>query len=150
MRALMPWRPFRELSTLHEEIDDLFARVFGEETRWPMRPIEGRLMPAVESFVKGGELVVRVDLPGIDPKHVELAIEGDRLHIKGEREEKTERKERDYLHREVSYGRFDRMVALPPGVEADTIKAAYHEGVLEVTMKAPKTMTSKKVPITVA
>lgn len=149
MRALMPLGPFRELSTLHEEIDDLFSRVFGEETRLVPRVVEGRFMPAIETFMKNGELVVRVDLPGIDPKHVELAVEGDRLHIKGEREEKSEKKERDYLYGEVSYGRFERMIALPPGVEADSIKATYHDGVLEVAMKAPKGSTTKKVPIVV-
>jgi len=92
---------------------------------------------------------VRADLPGIDPKKVELAIEGNRLVMRGEREEKEERKETDYLYREVAYGRFERAIDLPEGVDADTIKATYHDGVLEVTMKAPKGMVAKKVPITV-
>ncbi|HEX7408602.1 MAG TPA: Hsp20/alpha crystallin family protein [Candidatus Binatia bacterium] len=51
--------------------------------------------------------------------------------------------------REVAYGRFERAVDLPEGVDTDTIKATYHDGALEVTMKAPKEMVAKKVPITV-
>jgi len=147
MKALTPWRPFTELSTLHSEIDDLFTRMFGEEERWWTRPFEGNLLPAIDSFMKDGELVVRADLPGIDPKEVELAVEGDRLTIKGER--KVVREGDGQLHREVRYGRFERTIRLPAGVDADSVKASYHDGVLEVTMKAPKGLTPKKVPITV-
>jgi HSP20 family protein len=137
------------MSTLHHGIDDLFARFFGEEEpRW-MRPFEGGFAPAVESFMRGEELVVRADLPGIDPKEVELAVEGDRLTIKGERKSVDEGKRSGGTYREVTYGRFERTMQLPAGVEAESIKAAYHDGVLEVTMKAPKGLVSKKVPIAV-
>ena len=147
MRALAPWKPFRELSTLHQDIDELFTRFFGEEewlpTRWtPTAPV-------IESFIRNGEMVVRADLPGIDPKAVELAVEGHRLVMRGERHAKEERKEKDCMYREVSYGRFERAVELPEGVDTESIKATYHDGVLEVTMKAPKAMVAKKVPIAV-
>lgn len=150
MRMLAPWRRPTSLPTLHSEIDDLFARFFGEgERSWMMHPWETGLMPAVESFVRGDELVVRADLPGIDPKHVELAVEGDRLTIKGERKVMDEGKRGDEFYREVSYGRFERTIALPAGVDAESVKASYHDGVLEVTMKVPKEMATKRVPITV-
>jgi HSP20 family protein len=148
MRALAPWKPFRELSTLHDDIDELFSRFFGEE-EWLPTWRRGTTLPAIEGFVRNGELVVRADLPGIDPKKVELAIEGHRLVMRGEREAKEERKEKDYMYREVSYGRFERAIDLPEGVDADSIKATYHDGVLEVTMKAPRELAAKKVPITV-
>ncbi len=144
MRALTPWRPFRDLTSLHTEFDDLVARFFGE--REPMWPIAS---PAIESFVRGDELVIRADLPGIDPKDVELAIEGHHLVMRGERRAKEERKEKDFFFREVGYGRFERMIGLPEGIDADTIKATYHDGVLEVAMKMPKGVEAKKVPITV-
>ena len=148
MRALAPWRPFGGLSTLHRDIDDLFARFFGEEEGQWMQPFEG-FAPALESFLRGDEFVVRADLPGIDPKEVELSLEGNNLTIKGERRRAEERKRDGGFHREVTYGRFERTLRLPPGVDAESIKAAYHDGVLEVTMKAPKGIVSKKVPITV-
>ena len=151
MRALAPWRPFRELSTLHRDIDDLFKRFFGPEEEW--LPTWGAAafpsLPKVESFVRNGELIVRADLPGINPKEVELAVEGHRLMLRGERKTKEERKEKNYRYREVAYGRFERAVELPEGVDTDSIKATYHDGVLEVTMKAPKELAGKKVPITV-
>jgi HSP20 family protein len=148
MRALAPWRPFRELTTLHDEIDDLFSRFFGDDFAWMTRPTE-RFAPTVETFTRDGDLVVRADLPGIDPKDVELLVEGERLTIKGERKAEKEEKNREYLYREVRYGGFERHVALPHGVDPDTVKATYHDGVLEVTMKAPKHLTAKKVEISV-
>jgi len=150
MRALTPWRPFRELSAVHQDIDELFNRFFGEtEEWWPTAAWRGAGFPSVESYVRDGELTVRADLPGIDPKEVQLAVEGHRLVLRGERKAKEERKDKDYFYREVSYGRFERAVDLPEGVDTETIKATYHDGVLEVTMKAPKEMVAKKVPIAV-
>ncbi len=148
MRALAPWRPFSELSSLRNEMDNLFTRFFEDEEAWFPRWAERHGLPALETFMRDGNIVVRADLPGINPKEVELAVEGNRLTIKGERKETHEEKG-DYGYREVRYGRFERTIALPAGVDADSVKATYHDGVLEVTMKAPKGMTAKKVPITV-
>ena len=147
MRALAPWRPLRELSTLHRDLDEMFSRFF-EDEEW--LPTTWRAaMPAVESFARDGELVVRADLPGIDPKEVEVAVEGHRLTLRGERRAKQESKEKGYFYREVTYGRFERAVDLPEGVDTESIKATYHDGVLEISMKAPKETMAKKVPITV-
>ncbi|GIW42157.1 MAG: hypothetical protein KatS3mg076_2734 [Candidatus Binatia bacterium] len=146
MRALAPWRP-SPLSMLHSEIDNLFARFFEDD--WWLRPFEGTLAPPIESFVRGEELVVRADLPGVDPKDVEIAIEGDRLTIRGERKSATNGSG-EHLYKEVSYGRFERTITLPAGVDADSVKATYKDGVLEITMKAPKTLVSRKVPVEVA
>lgn len=151
MKALTPWRPFRELSVLHRDVDDIFNRFFGTEEEWlpAWRTTAFPTMPTVESYVRDGELIVRADLPGIDPKEVEVAVEGHRLLLRGERKAKEERKEKDYFYREVAYGRFERAVELPEGIDTDSIKATYHDGVLEIKMKAPKEMVAKKVPITV-
>ena len=147
MRALTPWRREPAVSTFHREIDQLFDRFFGDEGWWG-KPLEGVALPAVESFVRDGNIVVRADLPGIEPKDVELSVEGDHLTIKGERKVEHEEKG-EHLYREVSYGRFERVLPLPAGVDPETVKATYKDGVLEVTMKAPKGLEPKKVPITV-
>jgi HSP20 family protein len=133
---------------MQDEIDSFFDRFFTEELRWT-HPFEGNRVPAIESFVREEDLVVRVDLPGINPKNVELAVDQNRLTVKGERKATNESKKGEPHYREVSYGRFERTVALPEGVDGDSVKATYHDGVLEITMKAPKTIVPKKVPITV-
>src|SRR5437899_1790216 len=104
MRAPAPWRPFRELSTLHRDIDEMFTRFFGDEPWFTTSGWPTLTLPAIESFTRNDELVVRADLPGIDPKKVELSVEGHRLVMRGERDAKEERTDKDYLYREVTYG----------------------------------------------
>jgi HSP20 family protein len=147
MRALTPWQPLGELGDFHRDIDEWFTRFFGEEPRlWPAAA--WTTSPAIDMFVRDGELVIHADLPGIDPKAVELSIEGRRLVIRGERRLAEERAAEDYLHREVVYGRFERSVTLPEDADAESVKATCKDGVLEVTMKAPTDMATRKVPIT--
>jgi HSP20 family protein len=146
MRALTPWRFEPPMRSLHKDIDDLFGRFFDGEPNWWGRA--AGVVPAVESYVKDGKLFVRVDLPGIEPKDVELSFEGDHLVIKGER--KFEREEKgEQAYREVRYGSFERTIGLPDGIDPSTVKATYKDGVLEVTMGAPKGPKVKKVPIDV-
>jgi len=148
MKTLTLRQPSREMSTLHSEIDNIFDRFMNEDP-WRTRPFGGNQVPAIESFVREENLVVRADLPGIDPKNLELEVDGNRLTIKGERKAVNESNEGEPHYREISYGRFERSIALPDGVDAESVKATYHDGVLQVTMKAPKALVPKKVPITV-
>jgi HSP20 family protein len=137
------WSPFRELDRFRRDFDDLFDRFLG-----------GRLTqqssgngPALESYVDGGKFVVRADLPGIDPKDVEITATGDQLTIRGKRQQQREERGRDFIHREVAYGNFERVVKLPGGVKPDQIKASYNNGVLELTVPLPEQSRTRKVPI---
>jgi HSP20 family protein len=143
---LQVWSPFRELDLFKGGFDEMLDRFFGG---WS--PMERSAMsPALESYIDGGNLVIRADLPGIDPKDVEVTVSGDVLTVRGKREQTHEEKNRNYLHREVSYGSFERSITLPEGVDADQIKASFKNGVLELTMPAPKEMAPRKVAIEVA
>ena len=146
MRALIPWRT-PQLSALHDELDEIFESFLGGMP--PRGRVNGAFTtpPAIESFLREDQIVVRADLPGIDPKEIDLVVEGDRLTVRGERRDVHEDKER--LHKEVAYGRFERFVQLPAGVDPETVKATYQDGVLEITMAAPKTLVSKRIPINV-
>jgi len=145
MGAMLPWRPFRELNRW----DRAFARQLREMFEdWPFKEVEfeGHL-PALESFVRNGQLVVRADLPGMEAKDVDISVLGNVLTIKGERKDKKEVKEHEYIRREVSYGAFERRMTLPAGVDAEKIQAKCKDGVLEVTMPLAKEMQSKKVAV---
>lgn len=148
MRALVPWNAFRELASWHRDIDELFNRFFGsllsehESATWATR-----WLPAVESFRKDGQYVIRLDLPGVDPKDVEISASGDSLIIRGERKRTHEVNEKDYHYRETAYGRFERAFALPKGVDKDRISARYRNGVLEIAMPVPASEVGRKVPI---
>jgi len=145
MRTLIPWSPARELSFFSDELDGLVRSVFGDDT--PAIRV-ARTYPRLESFVKDGSFVVRADLPGIDPKKVEVTVENGRLRIRGERSEEQERKDRRYRYREVAYGQFEREVALPEGSDPESVTASYRDGILEIVTKMPKE-TTKKIDVTV-
>jgi HSP20 family protein len=147
MSALLKkWDPFRELSTLHREMDEIFKRGFGAIAPGWFR---GEWYPSLESYTKGGNLIIKADLPGVDPKEVSISVVDDRLTIKGERKEKREEREGECFFCETSYGRFERTVTLPEGVDTEKIKASYKNGVLEITMPAKVAALPKKVEVKV-
>ena len=145
-RAIQTWSPFRELDRFRRDFDDVFNRFFGSAGAARSEYIGA---PAIESFVENDQMIIRADLPGIDPKDVEVSVTGNTLTLRGSRESRSEDKERDFLHREVTYGSFERSVTLPNGIKTEDIKANYHNGVLELTVPMPKELTSRKVPIQV-
>ncbi len=147
MRALTPWRPLREMETMQRRMEDMFERVFGPWDR--ERPVwdTETLLPAIESRVSNGNIVVKADLPGIDPREVSISVTGNQLKIEGERKQEEKKEEDDYTYQEVGYGKFSRTMTLPDGVDAEQIKASYKDGVLHITIPTPKEMTSKKVEI---
>lgn len=144
MALLQPWRPFRELDRMREEFDRLMER-FGEDWFTGFEP--SQLRPHVESFLEDGKLTVRAEMPGIDPKNIEVDVTGSLLTIKAKREEKFEEKKRHFLRREMRYGSFERSMELPEGVKAEDIKANYRDGVLELTAPVPKQLEQKEVKI---
>lgn len=99
----------------------------------------------VEDYLEEGAYVLRAELPGIDPaKDVEVEVEGDMLHIRGERREETKEKN----HREFHYGSFRRTVSLPKGADADKITASYNDGVLEVRVPTTTEETpTMRIPV---
>ncbi len=104
----------------------------------------------VEEFRDGDDMLVRVELPGIDPEHdVEVTVTDGVLHIQGRREERTERKEKGGYRSEFRYGGFVRDVALPAGVKDEDVKATYADGILEVRVPLPAEpkASATKIPV---
>ncbi|TLM73593.1 Hsp20/alpha crystallin family protein [Pseudarthrobacter sp. NamB4] len=123
---------------------DLIERLFEGET--------GPSAIRVEEMVDGNTLVVRAELPGIDPeKDVDVTVADGVLTIKGERQEKKEQKDKDSYRSEFRYGSFIRRLPLPSGVQQGDVTASYKDGVLEVRAPLPdkgQAETSSKIPIT--
>jgi len=154
MGFLERWTPSKDLDSFRREFDDLMER-FSFDRDWfaPFRfgrerePVAAR--PAIESCVEDGKFIVRTDLPGIDPKNVDIKVVGDVLTIRGSREEKSETKKADFLRREIRYGSFERSISLPEGIKAEDLKATYRDGVLELSAPMPKEAAPKEVKIQV-
>jgi len=125
----------------HFEFPELWRRFFDTETDSWLR---------VEEFVEGNTLVVRAELPGIDPdKDVELTITDGVLQVRAHREEKSEHKGRDSYRSEFRYGSFVRSVPLPEGMKEEDVKASYLDGILEIRVPVHemKSVTTR-VPVT--
>ena len=104
-------------------------------------------VPQVASYVDGNSICIRADLPGVDPKEVELTVKDNQLTIKGERKAEQEQQNGNRISQEVQYGSFARTFTLPEGVTAEELQARYHNGVLEVTIPLPAAKLPKKVPV---
>jgi len=144
MGALLVRNPFRDIERWAKGIETRFPRLFED-----FAETEEELFPPVESLTKNGDLVIRADVPGINPKDVEVSVLGNVLTIKGERKSDKEEKKENYYRREISYGAFDRRLTLPEGAMGDKVKANVKNGVLEVTIPLGKAASAKKVPIEV-
>lgn len=143
MGALTPWRPFRELERIARRWESPFPRFFEDfEDKY-----DEIFAPAVESYVKDGNLVVRADVPGLELKDIEVTVLNNILSLKGERKNEKEVKKDDYLHREISYGAFERRMSLPEGTPVDKVKASFKNGVIEITVPLAKEAVAQKVPI---
>lgn len=104
----------------------------------------------VEEFEEGNTLVIRAELPDIDPeKDVEVTTSEGMVHIHAHREEKSERKDRKGYRSEFRYGDFDRHIALPEGAAAADVTANYTNGILEVRIPCPVEVATEEVRIPV-
>lgn len=125
---------------------DRMDRLFGEWMRtMPVRTTLVEDVIRVDEYQEGNDLVVRAELPGIDPdKDVELVVSDGMLRINAQRrmEEKTE--DKGYLRHELRYGTFTRALPLPEGVSGDDITANYRDGILEIRIPLPEEPESEE------
>lgn len=144
--------PMTPMFQLRRDIDDLFGRVFGQMAG--DRPAEAgewvSWTPAVEGAEDEQNYRIRVALPGVDPKDVEVTMADGQLTIKGQRKRDAESKAGNYFARELSYGAFERSFTLPESIDAGKIAARFSNGMLEVTVPKPVAEAPKKVEIAVA
>jgi len=145
-RAMRAWDPFDEMRTMQRDMDRLFDRVLGGEGGGDVMR-HGLWAPSIESFTKDGKLLLKAELPGVDPKDLDVTIADRELVIKGERKAEKDEKEKDYTYREISYGSFERRFLIPEGVKTEDLKAAFVNGVLEISVPVPEVPKAKKIEV---
>ena len=164
IRDLIPWsrqdnrlpvavaaqreRDDHPLLSLHREVNRLFDDVFRGFGVPSFAGFERSLAwPSVELGETDEEIRVVAELPGLDEKDVEIALEDGVLTLRGEKKAEIEDMDRGYSER--SYGRFERRIALPKGIEADKANATFRNGVLTVTL--PKSAAAnenvRRIPV---
>jgi HSP20 family protein len=143
-RMMRRWDPFEELRLMQHEMDRLFGRFLGGEALSERKTL---WMPSVESYIKDNKLVFKAELPGVDPKDLDVSITDRDLIIKGERKAEKDTKEENYTYQEISYGSFERHFVLPEGVKTDELKAKFSNGLLEITVPAPAIAKARKIEV---
>ena len=150
---LNTWKPFREMTPVRD-----FERMRKEMDRfWDSfvpaalkRTVDsGEWFPSFDVSETKNEIVVKAEVPGMDPKDIDISLANGALTIKGEKKQGREEKEEDYHLVERHYGSFIRSIMLPPEVKQDKINASYKNGVLKVVLPKSEGARKKEVKIKV-
>lgn len=149
--AIVRWEPFRNLVSVQDRMNRIFDEAFrgipsGGEEEWALG---GAWAPAVDIYEHKGNLVLQAELPGVDPKHVDVQVENNVLTLRGERKFDSEVKREQYHRVERAYGTFSRSFTLPSVVDTGKIKAEFKDGVLRVTLPQREEAKPKQIQIAV-
>lgn len=137
--AIVRWDPFRDLTQMQSQLTRLMDQFWGgREESW---------LPAVDVFDRADAVVLKAELPGIDPDQVHIEVEDNVLTLKGERKFEEKVEDERYYRVERRYGSFQRSLALPQGAKTDEIKATYQDGILTVTVPKAEEVKPKRIPI---
>ena len=142
---ISPWRPF-EFERMRKEMDRLWDSFLEGKPARKARE-EGEWLPSLDVSETKGDLVVKAELPGIDPKDIDISLNEGILIIKGEKKQEKEEKEEGHYLVERNYGVFTRSIRLPKEVQNGKISAFYKNGVLKITL--PKSEETKKKDINI-
>ena len=146
-----PWELMRRMS---EEMNQLFESLGGAGTA-PARPAgpsefgiaAPMLVPHIEVEQRGGDLVVRADLPGLKAEDINVSVDRGRLTISGERRQENREEQEGFIRSEVSYGTFYRTIPLPEGANENQVAATFRDGVLEITIPLSERESGRKVQV---
>ena len=136
---------------LRTEVDRLFDSFLREPLGaldWPLWG-SGKWSPAVDVAESDKEVTVRAELPGIDPKDLEVTVAGNQLVLSGEKKESSETKDKGIYHSETRYGAFHRTVPLPEGVDTEHVDAQYANGVLTLRLAKTPQAATKRIEVKV-
>lgn len=147
-RELTVWEPFKELAPFREfermkkEMDRLWDSFF---ERGPRTGERGEWYPSLDMAETKNDVIIKAEVPGMDPKDIDISLSNGLLTIKGEKKQEREEKEGDYHLAERCFGAFMRAIRLPGEVQSEKIEASYKNGVLKITL--PKSEEAKKKQI---
>ncbi len=138
---LVPWRPFRDLERWFEEE---WPEIWEWPERWLPSVPKGTMMrtPRVDVYETDGDVVAEFELPGVDPKNIDVEVKDDMIKVEAKAEEKKEEKKKGYYRKELSRGYYKRIIPLPVNVQENKAEASYDKGVLKVVI--PKVEPTKK------
>jgi HSP20 family protein len=141
---------FNDLFDFRRDLNGVFSRLVSGSQSGSERPLKIiAAVPPIEAWVDNNEKKyhLSIALTGVDPKDIELNVQGNNLTVSGEQKVSEEKKDADFLYQEFAYGRFERTITLPDGVDTSKLTAEYKNGVLEITAPMSANALPRKVEI---
>jgi len=147
MTVLTRWDPFREFSTLQDRMNRLFRDSFSEGREESLTT--STFAPAVDVYEDEHNVTLKIEVPGVDEKDIDVRVENHTLTVHGERKFEKEEKEENYRRVERQYGSFTRSFALPNTVDAESVTANYDKGVLKIKLAKKAEAKPKQIKVNV-
>ena len=146
--TLIRWNPFAEFINMQERMNRLLGDTYLKPTLGE-REVGDEWSPAVDIYEDADGVVIKVELPEMDMKDIDVKIEDNTLRVRGERKLEKEDKKANYHRIERYYGAFSRTFTLPTTVDQEKVKASYDRGILKITLPKKEDTKPKKIKIEV-
>jgi HSP20 family protein len=148
MTVLTRWDPFREFSTLQDRMNRLFRESYGPEGREESLT-SSTFAPPVDVYEDEHNVMLKIEVPGIDEKDIDVRIENNVLTVHGERKFEKEEKEENFRRVERNYGSFTRTFTLPSTVDSEHVSANYDKGILKIALPKKAEAKPKQIKVNV-
>jgi HSP20 family protein len=149
MTVLTRFQPFREFSTLQDRINRVFHESYSGAGQDESLTTSS-FAPAVDVYEDEHTVSLKIDVPGIDEKDIDVRVENNTLTVHGERKIEKEEKEENYRRVERQYGSFTRTFTLPTTVDSENVSATYDKGVLKITLPKKAEAKPKQIKVGVS
>jgi HSP20 family protein len=148
MTVLTRWEPFREFATLQDRMNRLFRESYNDAGRDESLSTSS-FAPAVDVYEDEHKVALKIEVPGIDEKDIDVRVENNTLTVHGERKIEKEEKEENYRRVERQYGSFTRTFTLPQTVDTENVSATYDKGVLKITLPKKAEAKPKQIKVNI-
>ncbi len=145
--AITRWDPFQELNLITNRMNRLFQDSFGPSGTAEEGLTTTGFAPPVDIYEDEHNIILKVEVPGIDPKDVDVRLENNTLTVRGERKFEKEEQEENFHRVERRYGSFYRAFSLPNTVDTDSVTADYDNGVLKIKLAKKAEAKPKQIKV---
>jgi HSP20 family protein len=148
MTVLTRWEPFREFATLQDRMNRLFRESYNDGRDESLTT--STFAPSVDVYEDEHKVTLKIEVPGIDEKDIDVRVENNTLTVQGERKIEKEEKEENYRRVERHYGVFTRTFSLPQTVETESVSADYDKGVLKISLPKKAEAKPKQIKVNIS
>jgi HSP20 family protein len=148
MTLLTRWEPFREFSPMQDRMNRLFRESYSPE-RTEEALTTTSLAPPVDIYEDEHKITLKIEVPGIDERDIDVHVEGNTLTVHGERKLEKEEKEENFRRIERQYGSFTRSFTLPGSVDLGQVSADYDKGVLKINLAKKAEAKPKQIKVNI-